>query len=331
MKLDESRPMFQALMLMFLASILSTCGDDGSSSKDDRGVFGEMADPITQTWVDYLDSNQMILASADSMLPHVRAAFDLSVARESAFSPSLSCLPEGAGGRLYTFDGVAYSGSEDPTIPDQVARFTFYELSEAGRPLLDHPVGFGEYSCTGSDWKTTSFRIFEGSDLVLSMEFSTFNRGFSGVLRRRDSADSLIWDGGINDFEKSVVRFDADGRTEVRIHFPSLNTLVTQEDSTASWLCEIAFSKLSPEVAGCVFLENTSPGGGDGRLAACVSGESIDSLVYFTPVNNCCISLLLMEATKPQFEAMEQIHMSSLHLGQRAMSALDVCRSLVPE
>lgn len=336
MKLGKSRSTIRALALMLLASILTTCGDDkGSGSNEDRGVFGEMADALAQSEADFLTTNAEIFASVEYMQPYIAGLLDLSPGGSTGRPVQQSCLPAGIEGRTYTINGTPFTSVEDPTVPENTARFRLFRLSPAGHPLLNQDIGYVDWSCDETDQTMTVVRVFSDTTLTVSMslEPSRFRNDLIGLMI---------------DHAGDTLEFEGAHHTD-----PNLLTVTFKRDSLeANFECNLDFlhakkSQFLIRVSGErvnkgeLYVDSTRhvtqglviySEAGIGHFAACLNTGTIEQPVFSSPSVDCVYGPApIMQVTPSQLQAMSDSYRAVRALWLTTANLVEICRSLVPE
>lgn len=329
-----------AFTLLLSMTVLTTCGDDSSSSNDDRGVYGNMADVLLTVEDTVLVANAALYASMDTMLPHITAALDLSSGEFAASTVPNSCLPEGTGGQRFTFNGETYTGQADPLVQSYTARFDLYRLSAAGQPMLNQMIGYLDLTCADLGVPVTEMQLFNGATLVGSTTYSPTSGLISGTLRSPNAAVSLTFMGDEQEQGNVIFRFIAD-RYEVHAFAygsPSLSTSafgVKVNDAPNGTAPEIFFEidVVTNWISGQVTDgDATYTEGPISRGAACILSGTIESPVFTRPTEACFSDdYELLSINSAERAAMLEIYQSARAYWLRASAQTDICRSLVPE
>lgn len=328
-----------SLVLLLSATLLTTCGDDSSSSNDDRGVYGDMADVLKEVEDTVLVANVALYASMDSLLSHISAALELSRGQLAASKVPNSCLPEGTGGMLFTYNGESYTGQTDPLVQSYTARFELYALSASGQPILNQKIGYIELTCADLGVPITEMQLFNGSTLAGSTTYSPSSGLVSGTLRSPDASVSLTFLGDEQEQGNVFFSFIA---ASYEVHAfsyetPSLSSNgfgLTVNDAPNGTAPEIFFeidvtrSLPSPVTEG----DATYTEGPITRGAACILSGTIESPVFTRPTDACFSDdYELLSTNSSQRAAMLEIYQSARAYWLRAKAHVDICRALVPE
>lgn len=329
-----------SLVLLLSATLLTTCGEDSSSSNDDRGVYGDMADVLHEVEDTVLVANAALYASMDTMLPHITAALELSRGQLAASTVPNSCLPEGTGGMLFTYNGESYTGQTDPLVQSYTARFELYALSASGQPILNQKIGYIELTCADLGVPITEMQLFNGTTLVGSTTYSPTSGLISGTLRSPDAAVSLTFMGDEQDQGYVLFSFIADSYEVHAFSYetPSLSSSafgVKVNDAPNGTAPEIFFeidvvtNWISGQVTGG---DATYTEGPISRGAACILSGTIESPVFTRPTEACFSDdVELLSINSAQRAAMLEIYQSARAYWLRASAQTEICRSLLPE
>jgi hypothetical protein len=331
MKLGKSRSTIRAFALMLAASFLATCGDDSSSSKDDRGVFGEMADVLQLAEEDFLIPNSDIFASAEYMKPYIATLLELNSTDITSATLQTSCLPVGFGGRTYSINGTSFTSVEDTAVPERTARFLLFKLSNVGQPLLDQRIGHIDYSCVDSNGLVTQVNLSSDSVVILTTtDSSLLAYNISGSLRTADGSQELHYSGVLTSELALLVRFLPTNklRADYLYRIDSSGSFVHiswgSSVDTGWWM----IGALETDGEGyALFFPSVRHS--EQLVAACMSG-TVDTAV-FSPPSETCYPGDALHVNHAQLAAMSESYLSLRHLWLCVASFVDICRSLVPE
>jgi len=335
----HARHVARALALLLVASLLATCGDDSSSSKDDRGVFGDMADVLQSAEDDFLTANAAIFASADSMKPYIAAILDLNTRTTASVSAPTSCLVEGAGGKIYSFNGESYSGIDDPNVPDYTARFRLYKLSSAGQPQLDHEIGHVDYTCVDVGVPVTETQIFSDSVLVASTTYSKQSGNISGTLRTPVGSKSLLFLGDLSLELVLNVRFVLSDKIQGEYRFP-MGTSDTRRAEVAIahapatlWGLDIVMTVNGSGAvtdSGYALYRHYEGSSLKSGIAACIESGTLEAPVFSAPTVACYDGAEPMSVSHTQLAAISDSYQPLRALWLTTANLVEICRSLVP-
>lgn len=316
-----------AITLLLATTILTTCGDDGSSPKEELGVFGEMAETLGQAEHEFLDANAEISASVQVMEPHIAAVFGLNSLSAGHFAPMQnSCLPEDVQGKLFEFDGSAYVADADTMIDEFTTEFLLYELSNEGTPIRDSIIGRLGLSCLDHLQPMAEIRIYYGSFLVASTSFAPSTGHVSGWFRTPDGSELMSYEGMWNYHvapAQLTLTFDLDWENleATYSHYyldrssSSVVDLTIHKDNTDLGT-EFEATMIMEEMPAvdngyALFFEEGS--GGPAQHAACIRSGTIEIPVFSTPSTECFdTQIARMSVTPAQLESMSSA-CQSLH------------------
>jgi hypothetical protein len=276
----------------------------------------------------------------DTMLPHITAALDLASSQLAKPSVPNSCLPEGTGGKLFTFNGESYSGQTDPLVQSYTARFELYGLSASGQPIINQKIGYVDLTCADLGVPVTEIQVFSGTTLVGSTTYSPSSGLVSGALRSPDAAVSLTFLGEEQQsgyvfysfiaasYEVQAFSYDTPSLSSrafgVRVNDAPNGTapeIFFEIDVTTNWV--------SGQVTGGDASYTEGP---ITRGAACILTGTIELPVFTRPTQACFSEdVELLSINSAERAAMLDIYQSARSYWLRASTQTEICRSLVPE
>jgi hypothetical protein len=328
----DARPVARALASLLTASLLATCGDDSSSSKDDRGVFGDMADALQSAQADFLTANTAIFASVEYMKPYIAELLELPPVVSASVSTPTSCLLDGVGGRTYTINGEPFTSVTDTLVPDNTARFRLFQLSNTGQPLLNHDIGYIDYRCIDADTLVTEVRISSDTILIASITYPAATGKLGGVFRVPDGSRTLAF-GRLGDDESMLrIKFQIPG-FPCSYDFPTSGTGTRSGGAlVARYLPErrdldfdFQASSLDSILGGFVLYADTQL-----NLAACIESGTLSAPVFSFPSTECHEEYELMLVNHAQLQAMSENYIALRALWLTTANLMEICRSLVP-
>ncbi len=331
MRVLNPRLITRALALLIVSSLLTTCGDDSSSSKEDRGVFGEMADVLMQAEADYLTANAEIFASAGYMEPFIAALLEID--SPGAGRPvQRTCLPAGMGGRTYTINGAPFTSVVDTAVPDYTARFLLFRLSSAGQPLLNQEIGHIDCTCADHEARVTDLRIVADSELVASLNYSAGSGVFTGECGNPDGSGSLPFGRLGSSVNGLRIKFQLQG-------FPCDYDLPLDGADPRSGSAHVARYLSERRDLDFRFQANSHDSVLGGYLlyadtqlylAACIGSGTLSEPMFASPTSECQDKYPPMSVNASQLDAMSDVYQSLRHFWVTAANLVDICRSLIP-
>lgn len=331
MKLDKSRSTIRALALLLVASTLTTCGDDSSSSKEDRGVFGEMADALAQSEADFLTANAEVFASAEYIQPYIIDLLNSTAQSATSAMASTSCLPEGVGGRTYTINGMPFTSVEDSLVPEYTARFRLFKLSNTGAPQLNQEIGYIDCGCRGIGVREAEIGIFSDTGMVASVAFLEYSGAVTGVIRNSTGTTSLPFEGSLGHFGLNMAFIIPEGSTE----FYSAPLLPAATMPVRAYIV-LQHSELdihlNADQYGEVVTGHAVYAGSAGRfLAACTVSGTLNLPDFTMPSMNCYTdSVDLMPVSNAKLDAMSDSYRPLRAFWLTTVNLVEICRSIVP-
>ncbi len=337
MQTSRIRLVTRALALLVGSSLLTTCGDDSSSSKEDRGVFGEMADVLMQAEADYLTANAEIFASAEYMEPFIAELLNSSTLNAVQSTAQTSCLPEGVGGRTYTINGTPFTSVPDTAVPEYTARFRLFRLSTASEPLLNQEIGYVDYTCVDVGVPVTEVLIASDTVIIASITFSQQSGNITGLIRTPDGSASLDFNG----------RLYLNAGLLLTVTFSPNDLEANYESPLAESGARYAdiFIRIPPDtdLKGEVYVDGQDQvtegtmwyrEGGEYSLAACIQSGTLSSPALSSPSTDCYHGeneIELVPVNNAQVAAMSDSYQLLRHFWLAAANLVTICRSLVPD
>lgn len=327
------------LVLLLSAALLTTCGDDSSSSNDDLGVLADMADVLTQAEIDFLSANAAVFASADSMRPHIDDALQLNTQWRASTAAPNSCLPQGTGGKLYSFNGESYSGQTDAVVPEYTARFQLYAVSGSGQPQIGQVIGYVDYTCADLGAPVTEVQVFNIIGLVASSTHSRQSGVVSCAFRTADGSRTLQSLGSFSPESVLDLRFILTDELQAKYQFPLESAAVRRvraEWGSAPAIVWGLTVTIDVDETGAVADSGYALYHPNGQsleydIASCISAGTVSAPVFSPPSTSCFDAGDHMNITQSQLSAVSDSYQSLHELWSRAAILFDICRSLVPE
>lgn len=332
------RHKYSAVVLSLAMCLTATCGDDGSSSNDARGEFGEMVDALQEVETDYLFANAAILASAKAMHPQIVRLLEQIRSEPAPASLQAPCLPPGMGGRVYTANGDPFTSVPDISVPENTARFRLFALSPAGLPLLNAPIGHIDYICTIHGMPAAEVKIYSDSTLIVTSSFFAQSGNLSGSVFNTDLNRSLTYVGVAS--TEGWIEIEFDFGDALCANYSEVRTGRGGEGSVIFTLkspCDAEHWSFKPDfnadetghvVSGFAFW--FSGPGHDRHLAACIEDGTLDDPVFSPPTTGCLPSDYgWLEVGAAELDAMSDACVLMRNFWRHTMGTLDYCRSLV--
>lgn len=324
------------LLPILAAALLLSCGDDGTSSRTDPGIFAEMTETLAAAEDDFLDAHAAIYASAAAMMPDIAAALGL-VPVPFAAAP-VPCLPEGTGGQTYAFDGLMYIGVADPLVPNYTARFHLYQLGNDGLPQPNQMIGYIDITCADLLGPVTEVQVFADSAIISSTTLASQSANLTGTLRDPESDRSLIYLGNIDEEEALGIRFLLSDEMQAVYEFPfaaeGTRRLEVEIASApaVNWGLRISLivdgeGDVSDSGYTLYYPEGQSL---DYDLAACIQSGTLDAPVFTQPSASCFAGADPMSITRGELDGLADSYTSLRRLWLHAAFATRICVALIP-
>ncbi len=333
---SKLRHVARLITVSVAATILITCGDDGSSTHDDRGIFGEWADLLGQSAESFIGPSDNIFASFGALWPDM--AVVLGESRDVDGSPlePLSCLREGIGGKVYDFDGQHYSGTLSAAIPAYTARFKLYEVS-MGQPITESEIGFIDFSCVDVGIHLTEVQIFADSGLVASATYSNSSGNLSVTFRSEDGRSlqvlvqpdpELLGYYALTYMPSDTLEVHHLGSTNAGDEQITLIGIYNPGNKPfgSCWYYVEVDSMRQISTGYVEQNRNSVPG-----YAACILSGTITNPVFTRSSQLCAIqNYELWNVNNAQLEAMSETYRALYSVWARVTDLLRLCRLLVP-
>jgi len=337
MMISRIRHTVRAITLILVASIFSTCGDDSTNSKEDRGVFGEMADALTQAEADYLTANDEILASVEYMTPIIGDFLRSTVGLAESGAPQTSCLPAGVGGRTYVINGTPFTSSIDASVPEFTARFRLFKLSASGSPLLNQEIGYIDCTCESLFGPGVSeVLIISDSVVIASMAYLPNGGGrgtATGLMRTPDGSGTLFVHGHFIPDSTITLTFSTPGDIVAGCNSPvesaaMMPTSIGIDSPAGEWQFKASLWTGGDTEVDSGYAINTE---GEIGIVACIESGTVDAPVFATPAQHCYpdSGLATLSVNPIEIVAMSDSYRSLRQLWLRARRLIEICRSLV--
>jgi hypothetical protein len=334
------RPIARFFVLLTAALLLATCGDDGTGPSGESGVFGEMAVDLKAAESTALGTNADIFASAEVMMPYINAILFPAATSGSSSAGTGVCLPEGVGGKIYSFDGSAYTGTGSASIIESVARFWLYRISEFGQPQENQMIGYIDFTCFETQAVSlTEVQLSLGTTVVASTTFSSIIGRINGAFRDAPATHLVNFEGNVTSPQaRLTLEFDVSDRFSATYGHqlpggasgPVVLTVTDPEGSSeGAYAAQFSVNPADNVTGGYAQLSTDS----GSFVAACINSGTLADPAFSAPSADCfpdseSVSMLVSPA---QLEAMSDSYQPLRAFWLAAANLVEICRSLVPD